>query len=108
MEPIVDQTGQAIRRTIEDMRAVFSTGGELANPAVLMARLSDLARSNFFLWTEASLQTQERFSRVAPAGLAWSRMLALATVATDILVGYTTLRERARWVPHLVSTQDWE
>lgn len=108
MEPIVDQTGQALRRAIEDMRAVFSTGGELANPAVLLARLSDLARANFFLWTEASLQTQERYSRVVPAGLAWSRMLALATVATDIQVGYTTLRERARWLPLLVSASDWE
>jgi predicted unusual protein kinase regulating ubiquinone biosynthesis (AarF/ABC1/UbiB family) len=34
--------------------------------------------------------------------------LVLATVAADIFVGYTTLRERAKWLPSLVQPRDWQ
>ncbi len=105
MVGIIDQTS---RRTLEEMRAVFSAGSELLNPAVCIARLGDLTRSNSFLWTETGLQIQERYSRNAPIGLALLRTLLLATVTADITAGYTSLRGRARWLPGLVHPKDWE
>jgi ubiquinone biosynthesis protein len=98
---------QSVRRAIEETWAVFSEG-QTPNPALFIARLSALARSNSFLWVEAGLLTQERYSRIAPAGLALSRTLVLATVTADIFVGYTALRERAQWMPYLVQPKDWE
>jgi predicted unusual protein kinase regulating ubiquinone biosynthesis (AarF/ABC1/UbiB family) len=80
----------------------------MANPALFLTRLADLARSNTFLWTEAGLQVQEHATRAISVGQSLSRSLALATVAADILVGYTTLSERAKWVPSLVKPRDWE
>ena len=100
--------GQAVKRTIEETLAVFSTESVIPNPAVFFTRLSDLARSNSFLWLEASLQVQELYSRIAPAGLEWSRTLVLTTLAADISAGYISLRERARWLPNFVSSRDWE
>jgi hypothetical protein len=77
-------------------------GGETHNPALFLVRLADLARSNAFLWAEAGLQMQERSTRTIQVGQGLSRSLVLATVAADILVGYTFLRERAKWLPSLV------
>src|SRR6267154_5777789 len=102
---VLDQT---VRRTIEETWAVFTNGSRTPNPALFLARLADLARSNAFLWTEAGLQVQERSTRVVPVGQSLSRSLVLATVAADIFVGYTSLRERAKWVPSLVKPRDWE
>jgi predicted unusual protein kinase regulating ubiquinone biosynthesis (AarF/ABC1/UbiB family) len=102
---VLDQT---VRRTIEETWAVFTNGSRTPNPALFLARLADLARSNAFLWTEAGLQAQEHATRVVPVGQSLSRSLVLATVAADIFVGYTTLRERAKWLPALVKPQDWE
>jgi predicted unusual protein kinase regulating ubiquinone biosynthesis (AarF/ABC1/UbiB family) len=99
---------QAVRRTIGETWAVFTNGSRTPNPALFLARLADLARSNAFLWTEAGLQVQEHATRVVPVGQSLSRSLVLATVAADIFVGYTTLRERAKWVPSLVKPRDWE
>lgn len=53
------------------------------------------------------MQAQERSVRGVAAGRAVSRPVVLATVATDLLVGYATLRERARWLPYLVQARDW-
>src|SRR6266496_1502769 len=105
MEQIADQT---FRRAIEEMMLAFSTESDTPDPAVFIARLSDLARSNSFLWVEASLQVQERYSRIAPATQELSRTLVLATLAADISVGYISLRERARWWPNFVRSRDWE
>ncbi len=102
---VLDQT---VRRTIEETWAVFTNGSRTPNPALFLARLADLARSNAFLWTEAGLQAQEHATRVVPVGQSLSRSLVLATVAADIFVGYTTLRERAKWLPALVKPRDWE
>ncbi len=99
---------QAVRRTIEEAWAVFTNKTRTPNPALFLARLTDLARSNAFLWTEAGLSVQEHATRVVPAGQALSRSLVMATVAADIFVGYTTLRERAKWLPSLVKPRDWE
>ncbi len=99
---------QAVRRTIEETWAVFTNGSRTPNPALFLARLADLARSNAFLWTEAGLQVQERSTRVVPVGQSLSRSLVLATVAADIFVGYSSLRERAKWLPSLVKPRDWE
>src|SRR5258707_4491304 len=99
---------QAVRSTIEETWAVFTNGSITHNPALFLARLADLARSNAFLWTEAGLQVQERSTRVVPVGQSLSRSLVLAAVAADIFVGYTSLRERAKWLPSLVKPRDWE
>jgi len=99
---------QAARHAIEETWAVFTNGAITPNPALFLARLADLARSNAFLWTEAGLQVQEHATRVVPVGQSLSRSLVLATVAADIFVGYTTLGERAKWLPSLVKPRDWE
>src|SRR5437660_2201219 len=102
---VLDQT---VRHTIEETWAVLTTGTETPNPALFLARLADLARSNTFLWAEAGLSVQEHATRVVPVGQSLSRSLVLATVAADIFVGYTTLRERAKWLPSLVKPHDWQ
>ncbi len=99
---------ESLRRTIEETWAVFLTGKEMLNPAVFVARLSDQVRSNSFLWTEAGLRTQERYSRITPVSSAVSRTAVLTTVTTDISVGYIALRERARLLPNLIGPKDWE
>jgi predicted unusual protein kinase regulating ubiquinone biosynthesis (AarF/ABC1/UbiB family) len=102
---VLDQT---VRHTIEETWAVLTKGAFTPNPALFLARLADLARSNAFLWTEAGLSVQEHATRVVPVGQSLSRSLVLATVAADIFVGYTTLGERAKWLPSLVKPRDWE
>ncbi len=97
---------EAVRHAIEETWAVFS--GDTPNLALFLVRLSDLARSNAFLWAETSLQVQERSVRTIQVGQGLSRSLVLATVAADILVGYTSLRERAKWLPSLVKPRDWQ
>ena len=99
---------QAVRHTIEETWAVITNGAITPNPALFLARLADLARSNAFLWTEAGLSVQEHATRVVPVGQSLSRSLVLAAVAADIFVGYTTLGERAKWLPSLVKPRDWE
>src|SRR2546426_3471653 len=102
---VLDQTA---RHTIEESWSVFTKGAITPNPALFLARLADLARSNAFLWTEAGLQVQEHATRVVPVGQSLARALVLATVGADIFVGYTTLGERAKWLPSLVQPRDWE
>jgi len=51
---------------------------------------------------------QEHATRVVPVGQSLSRSLVLATVGADIFVGYTTLSERAKWLPSLVKPRDWQ
>jgi len=102
---VLDQTA---RRSIEETWAVFTDGSLTLNPALFFARLIALARSNAFLWTEAGLSVQEHAMRVVPVGQSVSRSLVMATVAADIFVGYTTLGERAKWLPSLVKPRDWE
>jgi predicted unusual protein kinase regulating ubiquinone biosynthesis (AarF/ABC1/UbiB family) len=99
---------QAVRRAIEETWAVFTDGSRTPNPALFLARLADLARSNAFLWTEAGLSVQEHATRVVTVGQSLSRSLVIATVAADIFVGYTTLGEREKWLPSLVKPRDWE
>ncbi len=99
---------RAVRHTFEETWAVFTDGTRTPNPALFLARLTDLARSNAFLWTEAGLSVQEHATRVVPVGQSLSRSLVMATVAADIFVGYTTLVERAKWLPSLVKPRDWE
>jgi predicted unusual protein kinase regulating ubiquinone biosynthesis (AarF/ABC1/UbiB family) len=102
---MIDQT---VRHAIEETWAVFSNATDTPNPALFLARVADLARSNAFLWTEAGLQVQERTTRMVPVGQSLSRSLVLATVAADIFVGYTSLRERATWLSSLVQPRDWQ
>lgn len=105
MEKILNQ---AVSRAVEETRVALSAESEIPEPAVFFARLGDLARSNSFLWAEASLKAQERCSRIMQVGLVSSRTLVLATVAADIFTGYTLLRERAKWWPQFVRQRDWE
>ena len=99
---------QAVGRAIEETWAVFTNESRTPNPALFLARLTDLARSNAFLWTEAGLSVQEHATRVVPVGQSLSRTLVMSTVAADIFVGYTTLGEREKWLPSLVKPRDWE
>src|SRR5256886_17670610 len=101
---VLDQT---VRHTIQETWAVLTNGAITPNPALFVTRLADLARSNAFLWAEAGLSVQEHATRVVPVGQSLSRSLGLATVAADIFVGYTTLGERAKWLPSLVNPRDW-
>src|SRR5438270_2248660 len=98
---------ETVRHAIEETWAVLS-GGSTPNPALFLVRLADLARSNAFLWTETGLQVQERSTRMIQVGQGLSRSLVLATVAADIVAGYATLRERAKWLPSLVKPRDWQ
>src|SRR5256712_11475697 len=102
---VLDQT---VRHTIEETWAVLTTGTQTPNPALFLARVADLARSNTVLRAEAGLSVQEHATRVVPVGQSLSRSLVMATVAADIFVGYTTLGERAKWLPSLVKPRDWE
>jgi predicted unusual protein kinase regulating ubiquinone biosynthesis (AarF/ABC1/UbiB family) len=103
-QEILDRT---TRRELEQVWAVVTAPVTL-NAALLQIRLADLARSNALLWVEAGLQIQEQSTRGIAAGRAVSRSLVLATVAADIFVGYSALRERARWLPALVQVPDWQ
>lgn len=79
---------QTFRRALEETREAFSAENKMTDPAMAIARLSDVSRSNSFLWVETWLRLQEHFSRTARVGLAWSRILVLMTLAADIYTGY--------------------
>ena len=56
---------ETIKKAIEESRAQFTTPEDTANPTAFLSRAGDVARSNYFLWTETGLKAQERFARVA-------------------------------------------
>ena len=99
---------QALMNAIEETWAVFTPETGTPDAALLLARLSDLARSNAFLWMKAGLSVGEQAARLAPAGQSLTRSLVMACVTADIALGYFTLRERAKWFPPLVEPRDWE
>ncbi len=99
---------QALKHSIEETWAIFTPETGAPDVALLVARLGDLMRSNAFLWMKAGLSVQEQATRLVPAGQSLSRSLVMACVAADILLGYSTLRERAKWFPPLVAPRDWE
>ncbi len=99
--------GQTIRRAIEETWDTITPKSDAPSPAVFLARLGDLTRSNYFLWLEAGLKLPERHSRVTQRGQVLTRTLVLGTVAADIFAGYTTLHKRKRWWPGLVRARDW-
>ena len=99
---------QALRHAIEETWAVFTPETGRPDVALFLARLSDLARSNAFLWMKAGLSVQEQATRLVPAAQSLSRSLVMACVAADIALGYSALRERAKWFPPLVKPRDWE
>lgn len=99
--------GKTMRRAIEETWDTVTPKSDAPSPAVFLARLGDLTRSNSFLWMEAALKLQERYSRHTQRGQVLLRTLVLGTVAADIFAGYTTLRKRERWWPGLVRARDW-
>jgi ubiquinone biosynthesis protein len=99
---------QAIRRAIEETWAIFTPETGVPNAALLLARMGDLARSHAFLWMKAGLSAQEQATRLMPAGQSLSRSLVMACVSADIFLGYSTLKERAKWFPALVKPRDWD
>ena len=99
---------EALRNSIEETWAVFTPETGTPDLALLLARLSDLARSNAFLWMKAGLSVGEQATRLAPAGQSLTRSLVMACITADIALGYFTLRERAKWLPPLVGPRDWE
>lgn len=98
---------QTIRHALEETRAVYSHI-DVGSPALSLARLTDLTRSNAFLWAQVGLRVQERSTRKLHVSRGMSRSLVLAAIAADIFAGYTTLRERTRWLPSLVKPRDWQ
>jgi predicted unusual protein kinase regulating ubiquinone biosynthesis (AarF/ABC1/UbiB family) len=99
---------QPLRHAIEETWAVFNSETGTPDLALLLARLSDLARSNAFLWMKAGLSAQEHATRLIPAGRSFSRSLVMACVSADIVLAYSTLRERSKWLPPLVKPWDWD
>ena len=99
---------QALKHSIEEMWAVFTPETGTPDVALLVARLSDLVRSNAFLWMKAGLSVQEQATRLIPTGQSLSRSLVMACVGADIVLGYSALSERAKWFPPLVKPRDWE
>ena len=97
---------RATRRSAAEWRDTVSAG--VTDP-VSPFRLGDLSRAQWFLWTGANLAAGERAGRDAPLGRSPSqRALVLGTLAADMYLGYTTLRERGRWLPGTVRQEDWE
>jgi len=101
---------RAARRSAAETREALDAG--IADPAVPF-RLGDLSRAQWFLWTGANLAATERAGRPAPAGglprgVPSPRTLVLATLAANLYLGYTTLRERASWLLGTVRGGDWE
>src|SRR3712207_867645 len=100
---------RATRRSAEEWRDTVSAG--LTDPAAPF-RLGDLSRAQLFLWTGANLAAGERAARGAPSvgtslGAPPARALVLGTIAADLYLSYTTLRERGRWLPETVRREDW-
>ena len=101
---------RAARRSAEETRAVFDAG--VRPDLATAARLGDLSRAQWFLWAGAGLAAGERAGRglrddLLPPGAYSPRALSLGTVAADLYLGYTALRERARLFPGLVRDEDW-
>lgn len=97
---------RATRRSAAERRDAVSAG--VTDPAAPF-RLGDLSRSQWFLWAGAGLAAGERAGREAPlGGTPAQRALVLGTIAADLYLAYTTLRERSRWLPHTVGQEDWE
>lgn len=111
---------QTVAQTIQETRDALAMQSQSArrNPSALLARLGDVARSTFFLWTETVFSVQEKAGRAAqgdgggssllPNLLRGQRALVMATVTTDLFLAYITLRERARWIPQSVGPEDWQ
>ena len=107
--------GATARSAGEESRAALFVRGETLGPAEFAARVGDVARSSWFLWTEAGFAAQARLDRAvrgegaSPLSAAWlPRASLLVTVAADLYTGYAALRDRARWWPELVRPSDWE
>ena len=90
---------RALRRSGEETRAVRDASSEAYDRDFLL-RVGDLARSEAFLWTEAGLMAGERLGRglalASPGGgyAGLSRTLVIGAVATDLYLGYASLRRR--------------
>jgi predicted unusual protein kinase regulating ubiquinone biosynthesis (AarF/ABC1/UbiB family) len=107
----VEVLALAARRSGEEARAVRESAKGTPSDT-LLARASDLARSQWFLWTWATLGVGERLGREVTPGLsppALSPRAALIwTVTSDLYLAYAALRERVRRLPHLVRSEDWD
>ena len=95
---------KALRRSAAETREAVAAG---VTDRAAPFRLGDLSRAQWFLWTGANLAATERAGRAGPAGgtprgVPSLRTLVLATLAADLYLGYTTLRERERWLPATV------
>ena len=104
---------KAARRSTAETRAILDDAAGGKSDLVTTARLVDLSRAQWFLWTGTGLAAGERAGRgVTPTSIlpaAYSpRTLVLGTVAADMYLGYVALRERSRWFPGLVRDEDWE
>lgn len=53
-----------LRRSIEDAQDTLAQDGAAPAPFTMINRAGDIARSGYFLWTEAGLKAQERITRI--------------------------------------------
>ena len=53
-----------LRRSFDEAQDVLNQDGGTPSPFTLISRAGDLARTTYFLWTEAGLKAQERITRV--------------------------------------------
>jgi ubiquinone biosynthesis protein len=107
---------RSARRSGAEARAVRESAGGTPDGAYL-ARAGDLARAQWSLWAWTTLAAGERLGRAYPGDGATPglsppvpspRVAALGALASDLYLGYAALRERARWFPDLVRSEDWE
>lgn len=105
---------KAARRSVEDTGEALTMEG--ASAPAFGVRSADLSRAQMFLWAAAGFAAGERLGRASPGEIAsgfaaaeWlPRAMVIGTVAADLYLGYTTLRERKKWSPKLVTDKDWE
>jgi ubiquinone biosynthesis protein len=104
-----------VERALTDLGAALATETEPLEPALLLARMGDVVRSNLFLSFEAALEMQERLVRTGAAPTFWPpaarwlpRAMVITAVAADLYAGYVALRSRSTRAPQLVRPRDWQ
>ena len=56
---------RTLKRSIEETQATLADDDEQVTPIAFISRAGDIARANYYIWTESGLKAQERFARIA-------------------------------------------
>jgi len=107
MDALTRSLATRVREAVDDAGAVLAA--PRPSNGVLLTRLADLGRANWFRGAEVVLDAHASAGPLLPSAAArWPRQLRVAVVAADLSLAYATLRERARQWPSLVHATDWE